>query len=138
MSSMSLSQALTAFQVGKIVNKVSESFILVTCFMLYALGMIIIPFITNPHFLFLPVIILGVAQGINLPIIQTLLSHYSTDENRATIISLWSVSLRIGQTTGPLLMGLIFEFGGMNSVFYLSSCILLMTGGLVFITIKKS
>lgn len=138
MSSMSSSQAITAFQIGKIVNKVSESFILVTCFMLYALGMILIPFITNPIFFFLPVILLGVAQGINLPIIQTFLSHYSTDENRATIMSLWAVALRVGQTTGPLLMGLIFTFGGMNSVFYLSSCILLITGGLIFMSIRKS
>lgn len=138
MSSMSLSQALTSFQIVRIINKASKSFMLGACFILYALGMIIIPYITNTIFFFVPAIILGMAQGINLPIIQVFLSQYSTDENRSTIMSLYGVALRIGQTTGPLLMGLMFALGGIGSVFYLSCCIVLMTGGLVFATIKES
>jgi len=39
-------------------------------------------------------------------------------EYRAAFMSINGMVLRLGQTLGPLIMGLVFTFGGINGVFF--------------------
>jgi len=57
----------------------------------------------------------------NLPIVQTLLARRAPLEYRAAFISLNGMVLRLGQTLGPLIMGLVYLIGGFETIFFLSA-----------------
>jgi len=98
--------------------------------------LVIVPFMHNTWLFFIPALLLGAAQGISLPTIQTLLGALSSTENRAIIMSFYGTALRLGQTLGPPLLGVVFAISGINAVFYASSCFALAAFGLIFVMIK--
>ena len=77
-----------------------------------------IPFMRNLWAFLIPIIIFGIAHGVNIPNIQTLLAGLAPMEYRAAFMSVNGMVLRLGQTLGPLLMGAIFGMWGIGSVFY--------------------
>jgi ACDE family multidrug resistance protein len=131
MSSMYMGSALSSSQLGRIVRAFSEKAVIRVGFVLYAFTLVIIPSIPATWLFFIPVFLLGTAQGVSLPIIQTLLGGLSSSENRAIIMSLYGTALRLGQTLGPVLMGSVLAASGISAVFYISACLALAALGLV-------
>jgi len=136
MSSVYIASALSSSQMGKIIQTFPEKAVIRASFLLYALALVIVPFIPNTWLFFIPALLLGAAQGISLPTIQTLLGGLSSTENRAIIMSLYGMALRLGQTLGPPLLGIVFAISGINAAFYVSSCLALAAFGLIFVMIK--
>jgi len=62
-----------------------------------------------------------VAQGINLPAIQTRLTEIVPADSRAAFLSLNTVALKVGQTIGPLLMGVVIASLSTAAVFYVGA-----------------
>jgi predicted MFS family arabinose efflux permease len=62
-----------------------------------------------------------VAQGLNIPILQTLLAGAAPIEYRAMFMALNSMTLRLGQTLGPPLMGWVYGLYGIGTVFYVGA-----------------
>lgn len=56
----------------------------------------------------------GIGQGINIPNLLTTLTNNTPEENRAMVMSLNSMSLRLGQTLGPPLFGMVFASRGIE------------------------
>jgi predicted MFS family arabinose efflux permease len=115
---MSLTTALTSSQLGKLSKVCSKRTILKSAFILYALALVIFPLVPTIWALLLPTTIFGIAHGVNIPSIQTILAELTPMEHRAAVMSVNGMALRLGQTLGPLLMGIIFVLWGMASVFY--------------------
>jgi MFS family permease len=69
-------------------------------------------------FLLFVTVIYGLAQGMNIPATQALLSDLAPEENRAVFMSLNGMVLRLGQTAGPLVMGLVYLHLGPEAPFY--------------------
>jgi len=136
MSSVYIASALSSSQMGKIIQRFPEKAVIRASFFLYALALVIVPFMPNTWLFFIPALLLGTAQGISLPTIQTLLGSLSSNENRAIIMSFYGTALRLGQTLGPPLLGVVFAISGINAVFYASSCFALVAFGLIFVMIK--
>lgn len=136
MSSVYIASALSSSQMGKIIQTFPEKAVIRASFLLYALALVIVPFMPNTWLFFIPALLLGTAQGISLPTIQTLLGGLSSTENRAIIMSFYGTALRLGQTLGPPLLGIVFTISGINGVFYASSCLALAAFGLIFVMIK--
>jgi sugar phosphate permease len=120
----------------KIIQRFPEKAVLRAGFFLYAVALVIIPCVPNTWLFFIPALLLGAAQGISLPTIQTLLGGLSSTENRAIIMSFYGTALRLGQTVGPPLLGIAFTISGINGAFYASSCLALAAFGLIYIMIK--
>lgn len=118
MSSRSLAAAFTSLQLGKITRILSEKNLIKVAFILYALALVIIPFVSNLWVLLIPTIIFGIAHGINEPSFHTLLSGLAPMRHRAAFMSVNQTVIRLGQTLGPLLMGLIFITWGISGAFY--------------------
>jgi ACDE family multidrug resistance protein len=118
MAVMSLSTAVTSSQLGKLAKIHSERTLLRAAFVLYALALVMIPFMRNLWALLIPIIIFGIAHGVNVPSRQTLLVGLAPMEYRAAFMSVNGMVLRLGQTLGPLLMGAVFGIWGIDSVFY--------------------
>ena len=71
----------------------------------------------------IPTIIFGLAQGVNVPSIQTLLAEFAPLEYRAAFMSINGMVIRMGQTLGPLLMGASFLLWGFEGTFFVSACL---------------
>ena len=118
MASMSLTNAFTASQLGKLAKVYSEKNLIKVAFILYPLALVIIPFVSNLWLFLIPTIIFGIANGINVPSIITLLAGSAPMKHRAAFIAVNEMVMLLGITLGPLLMGAIFGIWGMSSVFY--------------------
>lgn len=118
MSAMSLTTAVTSSQIGRISKKFSNRKILVTGVSFYVISML---FLANAGswLLIIPsLLIFGLGQGLFLPTVQTMLVSFAPMKERAAFMSLNSMVLRIGQTTGPVIIGFAFALGGLPWVYF--------------------
>jgi ACDE family multidrug resistance protein len=140
MSSSSLTNAAVASQLGRINRWFSLPTIIKTAFALYALAMVLIPFIPSLWLLLIPTIIFGAAGGANLPSIQTSVAGLAPLEYRAAFMSLNGTMLRLGQTIGPPLMGLVYVYQGLDATFFATAALALLVVlvATVFVKIKPS
>jgi MFS transporter, ACDE family, multidrug resistance protein len=132
LSSMSFTAAIVASQLGKVVKYINEKNLVKYSFLVYCSALLIMAFVQNIWLLFIPTILFGIAQGVNVPSVHTLLSQLTLDENRAAFMSINRTVSQIGQTTGPLLMSIIFNLWGISSVFFAGTIIALIVFIFVF------
>jgi len=136
LSSMSLTTAATSSQFGNLTKRFSEKTLLKSVFFIYALALFIIPFVHNIWLFIIPTAILGFAQGMNTPSVQTLLARLAPTEHRAAFMSLNGMTLRLGQTIGPLLVGAIFIAWGFEGTFFVSAGLSVAMFILVLVLLK--
>lgn len=117
LSIVALATAVTSLLLPRIVKVCSEVRLLGLAFALYSLALFFIAFADDFWALFVSLMIFGIAHGINIPCIHSLLARLAPMEYRAAIMSLNGMVLRLGQTLGPLLMGLVFVLWGISSPF---------------------
>jgi len=116
-AAMSLSAALAAFQARRLNRLFSRRALLTIAFGLYALGLFLILQLSSCCAMLLPSLCFGLGQGINTPTLLTMLTEIAPPDNRAVFLSLNSMSLRLGQTLGPLMMGAVYVGWGIHAVF---------------------
>lgn len=117
-ASVSLVAAFTSSQLGRIIKLFSRKAILKMSFILYTLALLIIPLISQLWLFFIPVIIFGIAHGMSIPVIQALFAEAAPLKYRATFMSVSGMTFRVGQTLGPLLMGMVISIWGIGGAFY--------------------
>jgi ACDE family multidrug resistance protein len=123
MSGMSLTTALTSTQLGRLTKLCSERTLLQAACGLYAAALFAIPLTPSLWLLGVPAILFGLAQGLSIPNLQTLLAGLAPLEHRGAFMSVNGVILRLGQTVGPPLMGLTFGVWGIEGAFYTAAAI---------------
>ena len=133
MSSGSVATAIVSWQLGGLMRLYSEQTLLRAAFVLYACSTAMIPLLPNVLLLFIPAMLFGAAMGLNVPSVQTLLAGLAPKEHRGAFMSLNGMVFRLGQTLGPLLMGMVFGLWGMDSVFYAGAVLALTTFAFVAI-----
>jgi predicted MFS family arabinose efflux permease len=123
MSGMSLATALTSSQLGKLARSWSQKALLQASCGFYAAALVMIPLTTNLWALGIAIILFGVAQGLSIPNLQTLLAGLAPIEHRGAFMSVNGMILRLGQTVGPPLMGTVFSVWGIDSTFYAAAAV---------------
>ncbi|BAY27007.1 major facilitator transporter [Calothrix sp. NIES-2100] len=118
LSSVSVAIIISSSQLGRLATRFPATNLIQASFILYALALFIVPFMPSIWFLLIPTTIFGMGLGLGFPSIQTLLADLAPREYLATILSVNGTFFGLGQTLGPVLMGVAFGFGGINSVFY--------------------
>ena len=113
-SSSSVATAITSSQIGRLTGYFSEKTLLKSSFLLYAASLVLIAFIPSLWLLLVPMFLFGVAQGINLPNAFSLLNSLAPSDNRGAFMSVNGMSLRSGQTIGPLFMALVVGLLGLT------------------------
>ncbi len=121
MSSMSVATAITSSRLGKMVDKFPKSRIILTGFALYTVSLILIPLMPGMIYITIPAVIFGIAQGLNLPASMTFLADLSSIKYRAAFMSANGFVLRVGQTVGPLLVGLVMSNFNLSMTFYFAA-----------------
>lgn len=140
-SSASFIGAAVSTQVGKLARKHSEWNVLKITYILYAIGVFIIPFIQEIWLITIPIILIGFALGLNGPLIQALVAEETSINQRGAILSSLGMMLRIGQTTGPGIMMFISAIFGFNSIFTAGALFALAVLTILFATssvVRKS
>ncbi|MCH8556932.1 MAG: MFS transporter [Balneolia bacterium] len=121
LSSVSISNGLTAVNAGRLTRRFRSESLVRFSFGLYAVALIMMPFAPSLLWLSIPVILYGVGQGMNLPILITMIAGEAALENRGAIMSLNGMVIKIAQTIAPVVMSLIFAFYGFGGVFSISA-----------------
>ncbi|MDP9410542.1 MAG: MFS transporter, partial [Actinomycetota bacterium] len=104
LSGASLTTALTSSQLGRLTGRFSEKSLVRVAFVVYAAALSLVALVPTLPLLLVPAVLFGVAQGINLPNVFSLLNAHAPSENRGAFMATNGMSLRAGQTIGPLLM----------------------------------
>lgn len=117
MSAFSVVTATTASQLKWINRVLKPKTQLQTGFIFYMISMLILSFATEWWQLAIPLITFGMAHGMIIPGIQTQLVGFAPITERAGFMSVNSMVLRIGQTTGPVIIAVFYTFGGTGMSF---------------------
>lgn len=117
MSGISLVTAIVSSQIKKINRKIIPKTQLNISFTLYMVSMLSLAFVSDWWHLVFPIVTFGMAHGMIIPGIQTLLVGFAPLSERAGFMSINSMVLRIGQTTGPVLISFFYTLGGTEIAF---------------------
>ncbi len=123
MSAMSLTTAITATQLGRVTKQYSKKEVLSAASVAYIMALILLAFSTKVIFVVFAVILYGVGQGLFIPTIQTLLAGIASVRERASILSINSMVLRIGQSLGPVVMTIFYINQQFRYVFLAASAL---------------
>jgi len=136
MSVSSLATGITSSQSGRLAGALSERALIGVSCLLYVVALLAIPLISNLWLLTIPVAIFGIGQGINLPSLMALITGEAPMEQRGALMAVNGMVLRLGQTLGPLVMGIAFTVAGTSGVFVGGAlCALLML--IVVLTVMR-
>jgi MFS transporter, ACDE family, multidrug resistance protein len=122
----SITSAIVATQIGKLTWKFGSLFLLKTAFFLYLIFNILIPNIANMYILVIPILIFGSAQALNIPSLQTTLAKLAPDNQRGAFMSLNGMVIRLGQTLGPMIIGLGYSINELKGAYYLGTFMALL------------
>ncbi len=118
MSVMSFATAITSSQLGKLARTFPKKNLIKAAYIIYGAALVIFPFVPKLWLLVIPAVVFGIAHGMNIPSIQTCLAELAPMEYRAAFMSVNGMVLRVGQTLGPVFMGLIFVVWGIKGAFF--------------------
>jgi len=135
-SIMFVTTALTSSRLVKSARGLSEKTLIRVGFSLYLLSLLLIPLITDIYFLLLSVVTFGVAQGFTDPGRRMLMAKLAPVKHRSAFASLGDEVFILGESLGPVLMGLIFRLSGISGVFYAGSCFSVAIVILISLSIK--
>lgn len=126
LSSMALTSALVSSQLGRIVKLVSLANLVKLGFVLQALALALLPFIPQLWLMLIPTLIIGLAMGIMPAALQTYIAGVAPLEYRAAVMSINSTMLRLGQTLGPLIFGLVYIYASFEGTFLYGAALALV------------
>ncbi len=126
MSIMSLVTAATSSQLGRISKRFRSKTILLSGATFYFLAMLSLLFSQSWTQVVVSVMVFGLGHGLLLPSIQNLLVGFASIKERAAFMSVNSMVLRIGQTIGPLLIGVFYAIGSLQGSFIAGAVVAMM------------
>jgi len=138
MSIMSLVTAATSSQLGRINQRVQSKTILLFGTGFYFLSMLSLLISQSWIQVVLSVIVFGLGHGLLVPSIQNLLVGFASIKERAAFMSVNSMVLRIGQTIGPLLIGVFYVIGSLQAAFIAGALVALIMFGVIAEMVRKN
>ncbi|MFQ5679434.1 MAG: MFS transporter [Gemmatimonadota bacterium] len=137
MSSASLASGLSASQLGRVSRHISEKTLVVLGYAAYVAVFLCIPLAGHLWLLLLPAVVFGFANGLAIPSIFTLLVGLAPGRQRAAFMSVNGMVLRLGQTLGPLLAGLLVAMAGTEAAFFGGAVLAAGMGVVAAATIRR-
>jgi MFS family permease len=117
MSVTSVATAVTSFWLGALAQRFGSTTLVKVGFLLYVVSVAWLPFAATVWHLAAPILLFGVANGINIPSVLTMLNGYAPSSHRGAFMSLNGMLLRLGQTLGPVVIGGAVALIGMKGSF---------------------
>lgn len=127
MSASSVGTLLVASQIGRILGRISACQALIISFVLFAAGMLALPFLPGLYWCILPIFLLGLGQGINSPTLLSCLLNAAPYEQRSGVLAVNGTLVRVAQSLGPLVFGLVYSGVSLQAVFIGGGVLSLLT-----------
>jgi len=137
LAATSVTTIIGAFNLGWLSRRFTPKTIIISSFIGYAAAIIMVLYADSLWLMTVPVLLYGLANGLNIPSIQTHLSGSAPMEYRGAFMSMNSMVLRLGQTVGPVLTGFAFHQWGMEGVFLFSAIFSLLSFFLLAVFMHK-
>ncbi len=102
---------------GRLAARLPERRLILIAFLLVAPALVLLAILPTAGALILPIAMFGTAMGLGMPSLMTVLAGLAPAEYRGAFLSLNGMILRLGQTLGPLLGGLLYGGQGLAAVF---------------------
>lgn len=128
---------LLSWKFGAIAGYFGERWLMSISFVFYALCMVLIPLMGSLWMMVVPVVIYGMAHGLNVPSMMTLLNRYATREYRGAFVAANGTLLRGGQFVGPVLMAGVLAVSSIEWVFYAGALIGGVTAVACFVWLRE-
>lgn len=138
MSIMSLVTAAISSQLGRINKRFESKTILLVGASFYFLSMLSLLISQSWIQVICSVMVFGLGHGLLVPSIQNLLVGFASIKERAAFMSVNSMVLRIGQTTGPLLIGVFYAIGSLQASFIAGAVVALIMFGVIAGMVKNA
>ncbi len=123
----SVATGLASAVSGRLAARVGERRLIAVTFVLQAVAMALIAVLRHPLTLLIPVALYGSSMGLGMPSLMTILAGLAPAEHRGAFLALNGTVLRLGQTLGPVLAGLVFAWRGMAAPFVLGAALAVLT-----------
>ena len=108
---------IASFQLGHLTHRFGQRALLLSAGVFYGLAMLLMPHAPGLWHVIPPVMCFGLAQGLNIPTVMTLLTSIAPMEQRGAFMAANGFLLRLAQTMAPLLMGGLYALFGIKAVF---------------------
>ncbi len=107
---------------GWLMDRVGRKFAIVPCFGIQALGMALVPFASSYSGLLFAAVLIGIGNGLGSGSMMTLGADLSPSRSRGEFLGVWRWIGDMGQTGGPLIVGVVAD------ILVLSSAIWVIAG----------
>lgn len=121
MSLTSITTAVGSFGLGRLAGRFGERRLVTTGYVLYVISMTAIPFAPTLPLLLGATLVFGLANGLTIPSILAILSRIAPPDLRAVFMSVNGMVLRLGQTLGPIIAGVVYATLGIEAAFWASA-----------------
>lgn len=137
MSVMSLVTAITSSQLGRINKRFHSKTILLIGTAFYFLSMVSLAISDSWIQVVASVMVFGLGHGLLIPTMQNLLVGFASIKERAAFMSVSSSVLRIGQTLGPLVIGIFYATGGLQGSILAGAMVAVVMFGVIAGMVQK-
>lgn len=107
-----ITSSLSAFNLGWIKRRVPTGTLLIASAGMWVAAFALIGLASALPLLIVGTLMYGSAEGTMIPSLQATALSHAPGEHRAAVMATWTGFARLGQTTGPLVAGLILAAGG--------------------------
>ncbi|NQT30907.1 MAG: MFS transporter [Deltaproteobacteria bacterium] len=136
LSTMAVTSALVSSQLGKIVKVISVPDLVKLGFVLQAVSLALLPFLPRVELILISTFLVGLSMGVLLPGLMTYIAGVAPLEYRAAVMSINSTMIRLGQTLGPLIFGLVYIHASFDGVFLYGAGLVLLMAVVGFVGAK--
>lgn len=116
-----LTAAGVGFNLGRIRRRVNIRLVLVVSAASWVVGMALIGATGSLAVLVIGALSYGVGEGALIPNLQEVAVAAAPGEHRAAVVATWVGFARLGQTSGPLIAGILLSTSGAPAVFWAGS-----------------
>ena len=117
MSLMSVTTAIVSSRLSWISKKITIKQQLIIGSLSYFFSTLLMMIAQSYGILIVSVMIFGVGHGVIIPSVQNLLVGFASIQERGAFMSVNSMVLRMGQTLGPLIVGIFYSLKGLGAAF---------------------
>lgn len=136
MALASLSTALVSFNINRIRKFLNAKSRLALGGLVFAIAMLTLALSKSYITVLIAMILFGIGQGVMMPSLQTILVSYASLKERAAFMSINGMVLRIGQSIGPLIIGLFYYNDNIYNIYYAGTAFSLLLVLIVIFWLK--
>jgi benzoate transport len=138
LSSTVFGMAAGALFLAPIADRIGRRQFIISCMILAAVGNLLSGLAENVPFLIVARVFAGLFIGALVPILNTLVSEYSSDSQRATVMGIYGTGLPLGVVLGGSVTGWLVGNWGWEGPFYFSAILSFALGVLAFFALPES